>query len=57
LATVSVLFPDVLPELAAIVDVPAATPAAKPVLAIVAAAGFELDQFTVDVQLLCELSE
>lgn len=57
LVTVKVPVPDVVPEFAAMVEVPAATPAAKPVFAIVAAARFELDQVTVDVQLLLVLLE
>jgi hypothetical protein len=48
--TVSALVPCVLPEVAVIVEVPAATPVARPAPLMVAAAGFPLDQVTVEVQ-------
>ncbi len=48
--TVRALLPWTLPEVAEIVEVPAATPVASPALLMVAAAGFPLDQVTVEVQ-------
>lgn len=50
LVTVSTLVADMLPETAVMVDDPAATPVASPVLETVAAAVLLLDQVTVEVQ-------
>ena len=49
--TVRMLVPDTLPEVAVMVEVPAATPIARPVLDTVAAAMLLLDQVTVEEQL------
>lgn len=49
--TVRTLVPDTLAEVAVMVDVPAATPMARPVLETVAAAVLLLDQVTVEEQL------
>lgn len=50
LVTVSVADPVVLPDVAEMVAVPAATPVARPVLLMVAAAVLPLDQVTVEEQ-------
>ena len=57
LVTVSAAVPEMLPDVAVMVDVPAATPVARPALEIVAAAVLLLDQVTVDVQLAVVLFE
>jgi hypothetical protein len=48
--TVRAAVPDTLPEVALIVDEPAAAPVARPALEMVAAAVLLLDQVTVEVQ-------
>ncbi len=48
--TVSAAVPETLPEVALIVDEPAATPVARPALETVAVAVLLLDQVTVEVQ-------
>ena len=48
--TVRVLVADLLPEVALMVEVPAATPVARPDPLMVAAAGLLLDQVTVALQ-------
>jgi hypothetical protein len=50
LVTVSAAVPEILPDVAVMVDEPAATPVARPALEIVAAAVLLLDQVTVEVQ-------
>jgi hypothetical protein len=55
--TVRTLDPETLPEVALMVEVPAATPAAAPAAEIVAAAVLLLDQVTVEVQLELVLLE
>ena len=50
LVTVSAAVPEILPEAALMVVVPAPIPLARPVPEIVAAAGLLLDQVTVAVQ-------
>jgi hypothetical protein len=57
LVTVSAAVPEMLPDVALIVDVPAATPVARPAAEMVAAAVLLLDQVTVDVQLAVVLFE
>ena len=49
--TVSVADPEVLPDVAVMFALPAATPVARPALLMVAAAGLLLDHATVDEQL------
>jgi len=51
LVTVSVPVPETEPEAALMVDVPTATPDARPLEAMVAAAVLLLDQVTADEQL------
>jgi len=51
LVTVRAPVPDTEPETAVIVEVPAATPVARPLLETVAAAVLLLDQVTVEEQL------
>ena len=51
LVTVSVPVPETEPDVALMVDVPTATPVARPFDAMVAAAVLLLDQVTVDEQL------
>jgi hypothetical protein len=48
--TVSAAVPETLPELAVIVDEPAATPVARPALEMLAVAPLLLDHVTVEVQ-------
>jgi hypothetical protein len=48
--TVSAAVPETLPELAVIVDEPAATPVARPALEMLAVAVLLLDHVTVEVQ-------
>jgi hypothetical protein len=57
LVTVKALVAEMLPEVAVMVEVPAATPVAIPALEIVAVAVLLLDQVTVDVQLALVLLE
>lgn len=57
LVTASAAVPQTLPEVALIVDEPAATPVARPALEIVAVAVLLLDQVTVEVQVEVVLSE
>ena len=57
LVTVSAAVPETLPEVALMVDEPAATPVASPALDMVAAAVLLLDQVTVDVHVEVVLSE
>jgi len=52
-----IALPETLPEEALMVDVPAATPVARPPLEIVAVAVLLLDHVTVEVQFDVELSE
>ena len=55
--TLRIALPETLPEEALMVDVPAATPVARPPLEMVAVAVLLLDQVTVVVQLDVELLE
>jgi hypothetical protein len=57
LVTVKALVAEMLPEVAVMVEVPAATPVAIPALVIVAVAVLLLDQVTVEVQLALVLLE
>jgi hypothetical protein len=57
LVTVKALVAERLPEVAVMVEVPAATPVAIPALVIVAVAVLLLDQVTVEVQLALVLLE
>ena len=50
LVTVRAAVPEMLPEVALMVDEPAATPIARPATEMVAAAGLLLDQVTDEVQ-------
>ena len=57
LVTVKALVAERLPEVAVMVEVPAATPVAIPALVIVAVAVLLLDHVTVEVQLALVLLE
>jgi hypothetical protein len=57
LLTVRVLVADLPPEVAVMVVVPEATPVARPVALMVAAAGLLLDQVTDEVQFALVLLE